>query len=525
MDELFQSNGMSWRDYRLVLLRRRWSLLGPFFLLGLVGFGVALMWPNTYRSEALILVEQQKVPEQYVTPNVATNLPERLQAMTQQILSRARLVKLIEDFKLYPRERGRLTMDELLEKMRDDIGVEPINAPGRQGDVTAFRISYTSENPRLAQQVTNELTSLFIDENLKARTQFSASTTDFLENQLQEARKVLEEQEQRLREYKTRFLGELPEQQQSNLQMLISIEAQIRDVTGSLERAEQQKVYLESLKSEYQGIQESLSGQASGLPAGTGQSGDPVLDGLRSQLRDLETKYTSRHPDVVKLRQQVAQLEAQRASTEKPKGNDEVALPATIPGRPALAEIESRLKAIAVQMEGYNRDIQDLRKRSQAVQARLNVMPLHEQQLAEVTRNYENSRANYQSLLQKSLQSGLATNLEMRQQGEQFRIIDPATLPEKPIEPNRVQITLYGWILGLCAGAGLCALREMTDRSVRTKHDLGRVTSIPVLVTVPILRSRMQENRQRSLHFVEVAFMTVLISVSFATCVYAYRWI
>jgi protein tyrosine kinase modulator len=525
MDELFQSDGMSWQDYRLILLRHRWSLLGSFFLFGLGGFGVALMWPNTYRSEALVLVEQQKVPEQYVTPNVVTNLPERLQSMTQQILSRARLVKLIEDFKLYPRERSRLTMDELVEKMRDDIGVEPINAPGRRNDVTAFRISYTSESPRLAQQVTNELTSLFIEENLKARTQFSASTTDFLQNQLQEARKDLEEQEQRLREYKTRFLGELPEQQQSNLQMLSSIEAQIRSVTGSLERAEQQKVYLESLKSEYQGIQESLGGQASGLASDTGKSGDPVLDSLRSQLRDLETKYTPRHPDVIKLRQQVAQLEAQQANTAKQQGDGEVTQPATLPGRPALAEIESRLKAVAVQIEGYNKDFQDLRKRSQAVQARLNVAPLHEQQLAEVTRNYENSREYYQSLLQKSLQSGLATNLEMRQQGEQFRIIDPATLPEKPIEPNRAQITLYGWILGLCVGAGLCALREMTDRSVRTKRDLGRVTSIPVLVTVPVLRSRMQEIRHKSFYFVEVGAMTALILVSLATCVYAYRWI
>src|SRR5437879_10634747 len=193
--------------------------MGPFFLLGLSSFAVALSWPPRYRSEALILFEQQKVPTQYVTPNIFEDLNDRVQSMTQQILSRTRLQHLIEQFHLYPREQARLTTDEVTDKMRRDILIEPVKPPTGRESLNAFHIYYSSGNPLVAQQVNNELTSLFIEANLEERAQQSVSTTKFLVNQLEQARKDLAEQEERLRVYKTSYLGELRKQEQTNLKI------------------------------------------------------------------------------------------------------------------------------------------------------------------------------------------------------------------------------------------------------------------------------------------------------------------
>ncbi len=527
MGQDFEWEALNWRDYLVIAKRRRWSLMGPFFAIGFIGFLVALVWPNSYRSEALILVEEQRVPEQYVMPNVATDLQNRLQSMTQQILSRTRLQRLIQQFNLYSRERAHMTLDELVDRMRKDIQVEPISAPGRQGDVTAFRISFTGDTPRLAQQITNELTSLFIEQNLQARTQSSESTTNFLENQLGQARKDLEEQETRLREFKGRFLGELPEQQQANLQILSSLQTQLQTVSAALDQAEQEKTYLESLKTQYQALQSSIAAQSKTSSMSTSSPTNPMLTDLQNQLASLEARYTSRHPDVIKLKEQIAQLKAQSVSPPGAKPGVEAGAP-SISASPtdaqSLVQIDSRLKANALEIADREKDIADLRSKIQVIQGRLNLTPVREQELAEVTRNYENSKAYYQSLLQKKLQSSLATNLEIRQQGEQFRIIDAPTLPEKPIEPNRGQIVLIGWALGICAGVSLCAFREFTDGSLRTRKDISRYVNIPVLISVPVLRTREEESRAKLVRIMELAGVLLLVLLSIGTGLYAY-WV
>ncbi len=542
MDDEFKSKDLEFKDYWAMVVRRRWSLLGPFFLLGWLGFAVAHWWPYLYRSEALILVEQQKVPEQYVTPNVISDLQDRLQSMTQQILSRTRLQRLIEQFNLYSRERARMIIEDVVNKMREDIRIEPMQARGRPGELTAFRISYGAKNPRVAQQVTNELTSLFIEENLQARTQQSVGTTAFLENQLEQARKDLAEQEQRQREYKLRYLGQLPEQQQSNLQILSSLEAQLHATTDSLDRAEQQKIYLESMRDEYKAMQSLVAGGAGG--AGGARAGsvhvnpvlaaEAVLSDLRNKLADLEANYTPRHPDVVRFKEQIVQqealkrrLEAEQASAQKAEQASAQKSEASAPAPPATAdptfiEAESRLKAVLVEIRDREKEMDALRTRIKEFQSRLNLTPVREQQLTEVTRAYENSRQHYQSLLQKKLQSELATNLEKRQQGEQFRILDPASLPEKPDEPSRLEIILIGWALGLCGGIGLAAFLEFNDESLRSEKEVSVSTQLPVLVRIPVLHTPREEIRQRRYRSLEVAGVTLLILLSVSTGVYTY---
>jgi polysaccharide chain length determinant protein (PEP-CTERM system associated) len=526
MDDTFEGSPVRWQDYWAMVMRRRWWLMAPLFVCGFVAFGVAHFWPEKYRSEALILVEQQKVPELYVTPNVVTDLQDRLQSMTQQILSRTRLQKLIEQSGLYAEMRQHMTSDEIVDKMRTDIRIELVQAPRRQDELTAFRISFMYSSPHVAQQITNELTSLFIDENLQARGQQSVGTTSFLENQLEQARQDLAQQEQSLREYKLRFIGELPEQQQSMLQMLGSLQSQLEANSAAIERSEHERIYLESMRSEYQALQGSgvsADGNAAVSPIA---AADETLRDLRKQLTDLESKYTLRHPDVEKLQDEIADWEQQRKQLEDkrddPTPKDASTNPVKTPRSMSLVEVESRLKVTKAEIEDYQESGKKLRARMDDLEKRLNLVPMREQQLAEVNRNYENSRQNYQSLLQKKMQSELATNLEKRQQGEQFRIIDPPNLPLKPSEPNRLEIIAIGWVLGICIGVGLTALQEMRDESIHSERALHEFVPLAILVHVPPLRSRSERIRTLLLRACEVMATAVLLLSSIALGVYTY---
>src|SRR5205807_3020356 len=267
-----------WRAHLAILRRRRWLVLLPFFAGWLVVWMVSWWLPSIYRSGTLILVEQPTVPQQFVVPNIAGDLQERLQNITQQILSRTRLLHIIESLNLYAKERQRRTPDEIVERMRKDIEIELVRDKNNQ--LTAFNIYYSSRDPRVAQQVTNELTNLFISENLEARQAQSENTTKFLESELEEARKNLTEQEEKVRQFKDQHLGELPGQLQSNLQILTGLQNQLQSEDEALNRAKQQNVYLESLLGQYRNSQGSAK-------AGT-KDGSAVLLGLPALDQELE---------------------------------------------------------------------------------------------------------------------------------------------------------------------------------------------------------------------------------------------
>jgi polysaccharide chain length determinant protein (PEP-CTERM system associated) len=419
-----------------------------------------------------------------------------------------------------------VNIDEVVDKIRQDIRIELVQAPRRQDELTAFRIYFLYGSARVAQQVTNELTSLFIDQNLEARGQQSVSTTTFLENQLEQARQDLAQQEQRLREYKIRFIGELPEQKQTMLQTLGSLQSQLDANTAAIGRAEQQRIYLESMRSEDQAMQESIgSGGGNAAASPIAVAGAAIRD-LQKQLTDLEAKYTSRHPDVDKLKDQIAGWEQSRKQLEQKPNIAPSAEPSgtatPLPQGPALAEVESRLKATKAEIDNFQAEAKKLRARMDDFESRLNLTPLREQELAEVTRNYDNSRQNYQSLLQKKLQSELATNLEKRQQGEQFHIIDPANLPLKPAKPNRLEIVIIGWALGLGVGLGLTALLEMKDETIHNERNLLESVSVPVLVHVPVIRTRRERIRTRLFRVCEVMATVLLLAVSVGIGIYTY---
>jgi len=527
MEDLIDHKPLEWKKYWEVAIRRRWCLLVPFFGLGIVAFVVALLWPPVYRSEALIQVEEQKVPTKYVTPNVVSDLDSRLQSMTQQILSRTRLEGLIKQFNLYPRQRGRMTTDDLVDQIRQDIAIQAApGTSGRDDQTTSFRISFSAQNPHVAQQVNYELTSMFIERSLESRAQQSASTTNFLQSQLEQARKDLEKQEEELRQYKMRYLGQLPQQEQSNLQILNSLEVQLQSITDSIGRAEQQKIYLQSLRSEYRAMRPGTTEAAAGAAESAGNASDATLKDLRKQLAELEVKYTPQHPDILRLKEHIAHWESlHKSAMDAASAQGGVAEGATVesPNQPALAEVESRLKAVDVEISNDKEQGEKIRKQIADLQTRLSLTPVREQQLSEVTRNYQNSREYYQSLLQKSLESELATNLEKRQQGEQFRIIDPPSLPDKPFRPNRPLMLLGGWALGLCAGLGAAALREARYSPLRSAQEIRDRTAVPILVHIPLLLTASERQARRSSRLIEVTVIGFLALASIAVMIYTYR--
>jgi len=503
------SHSRSLEQYWGIVSRRRWWIVLPMFVVWAAVWGISWFLPASYRSETLILIEQQKVPEQYVVSNVANDLQDRLQSMTQQIMSRTRLLRIIEQFDLYAGSRSRMTEEQIVDRMRKDIEIQLVQAPGRKDDLSAFRVSYSSRDPRVAQQVTNELTSLFIEDNLQSRRQQSQSTTGFLDSQMQEARQKLSGQEERVRDFKTHYLGELPTQMQSNVQILTGLQARLQGATESLSQSRQQKTYFESLLAQYRAVHDSLSrgGDQGQLPPAL----DEEIARLKAQLAEVASRYTEKHPDYKKLKEQLQTAERMRdkiASEVKtaPLAGTDDKTPATyrdLKDMSAMLQIESQLKANEVEIANRQQQVKSLEAQIDDYQKRINEAPVREQQLADLTRDYDQSRANYESLLAKRNQSELATNLEERQQGEQFRILDPASLPQKPYKPDRLLLSAIGLLLGCALAAVITGGLELSDDRIQGESDLEGVVTAPILSEIPALRTAAEETWARRRFWIE----------------------
>jgi polysaccharide chain length determinant protein (PEP-CTERM system associated) len=540
-DELDGPLGRSLEDYWAIALRRRWWILLPLFLVWAVAWGASWLLPSIYESDALILVEQQKVPDQYVIPNVTANLQGRLQSMSQQILSRTRLQSTIDRFHLYPQPRGlnaMLKSGDPVERMRDDIKIELVDAPGRPGELTAFKMHYSAVSPELARQVNSELTTLFIDENLKAQTQLSENTTAFLEKELEDARANMAQQEAKVASFKAKHLGELPSQLESNVQILAGLQAQSQNTERTLDAAKQQKLYLESLQQQYQSAQASLNSDNGDTKSTSPQTLEKELLDNQAQLRSLQSKYTDEHPDIVALKEKIAKAEQKKKQNEneaadnqkEPKviskvtrGVDAASMEQVQHGSPSsMMQVESQLKAIQLEISNDERREKDIETEISSYRGRLNLTPGTEQELTNISRGYEESKSNYNSLLQKQMQSQLATSLEQRQQGEQFRIIDPPSLPEKPSAPNRLMFSLGGLIAGILLGLGLAFGLELMDVRVRHEQDLEGIVAVRVLVGIPRL-STQRENSLRALRWwIEVGAAMALAVVIVLGNLYAF---
>jgi polysaccharide chain length determinant protein (PEP-CTERM system associated) len=478
-------------DALQVIGRRIWILLLPLAVISAATAVIARLLPDKYKSETLILVVPQQVPESYVRSTVTTRIEDRLQSIAQQILSRTRLERIIQDFDLYQNERRTGMMEDVVEGMRKDINIQVV-----KGD--AFRVTYSGTEPRTVMRVTERLASLFIEENLHDREVLADGTNQFLEAQLEDARRRLIEQERKLEEYRRQHSGELPSQLESNMQAIQNAQLQIQSSVESQNRDRDRQLLLhrQIADLEQQTPTDNSTIQLTDLDGDIpGATPAQQLAAARAGLAALQRRYKPEHPDVVRMQRVIAELEAKfGADADDPEKRI----------TPAEAARRGRLKDLQADLDQVNRQIalkeseeQRLRGVIAAYQKRVDSVPTRESELTELTRDYTTLRDMYGSLLAKKEESGIAANLERRQIGEQFKLLDPARLAEKPYSPNRVAISLAGMAGGLAAGLMLIAFLEYRDASFSSDDEISSVLSLPVLATVPFMQSQDEQRRAR----------------------------
>ena len=527
MEELEDQKPMrSVDEYWAMVVRRRWWILGPLFLGWLIAFASAWIIPPKYTSETVILVEQQKVPQQFVMPNVQVDLEERLQSITQQVLSRSRLLNIINNLHLY---HGLFfsSPDDQVVQMRKDIKIDLIQTPptpGKPAELTAFRVSYLADKPQIAQQVNTQLASYFIDENVRASQQQSESTTNFLDSQLTSAAAALAAQEKKIHEYEAAHMGELPDQLQSNLQILAGAQSQLAAAIDARDKALQQQAYLNSLATQYDAM--GVSESSTPTTPTVGQQ----LDAARAELASLEAKYTPDHPDVKKMKETIAKLEQMQKDPQDNKSDSSsdsdkpAATPSQLQAMTPVMQIQSQLKANKLEIQSREGQITKLEAKVNEYQARLNATPGRQQELSDIMRNYDESKKNYDELLGKTMSSSLATSLNRQQQGDQFRIIDPPSLPEKSSFPDRFKFSLAGLGIGLALAFVFGVGTEFLDDRIRSEQDLVDTAQLPVLAEIPPLPTEHEIAAQKWKPWIAVA-AAILIAIIIPTGIwYAYFW-
>lgn len=472
----------------------------------------------------LIAIVPQRVPDAFVRTTVTMRTDERLDAITVQVTSRTLLEQLIEEFNLYPEERGGLPLEDVIQQMRAAIQVElerPRRGPRGPEPPSAFHVRFTYTDPQVAAAVTQRLGSIFADQNAKDRGAMAEATNQFLETQLADARERLEAQERKVEQFRERYGTSLPTQLQSNMQAIQSAQLQIQALVESTARDRDRKLMLERLYNEASNepaLVAPVSAQAqSGVTVAVPIS--QQLSSARANLAALELRLRSEHPDVIRARRLVDELEA-KAATEPADASEAEAAPPTLPEE---AQRRERLRQMRAEIESLDRQVhfketeeRRLRALAAEYQRRIEAVPGVESDWAALTRDYDTLQASYRELLNKSEASRLAVDLEKRQIGEQFRVVDPAGVPVRPISPVRIQINGIGLAIGLVLGLGLAALLEVRDASFRTDTEVGRVLSLPVLATVPtVLTEAERIARSRRRLAVAAAAMTLVCGAAY----------
>jgi protein tyrosine kinase modulator len=510
-------------DILRIAWRRKWYILVPFVVVSAVTAIISYYLPNVYRSEAVIAVVPQRVPESYIKATVTTKPEDRLLALNQKVQSRTYLERAIQEFNLYPRERRAGIMEDVVDRMRKDIQIQPV-----KGDT--FMVSYVNEDPRLAMKVADRLAGWIIDESQSDRSVFAQSTTDFLATQLDDAKRSLEEREKKLADYKLAHAGELPSDRESNLQVIANTQMQLQALAQAANQDRDRRYLIEKQIGE-------LSAPSQDVPNVTISGDDPTavaggstsaqLAAARAQLQVLRLKYKDSHPDVIRMQNVIKELQAkaQAEALQRPLSPGADPRPAT----PEEAQRLSRLKDARIELDLLNRQLtekkaeeQRLRAVMAAYQARVEATATRESEMTGLMRDYDTRNKEYQSLLSKHEDSKVAAAMESRAIGEQFRFLDPARLPERPISPNRPLINLFGALAGLGFGVGLVTLFEYRDSSFRTDDEVVSVLALPVVAVIPLMLNKTERRQARRRSMIVASAIAAVAVGAVAAAVWFY---
>lgn len=511
-------------------LRMAWNRKWLFVLPTLLAAAGTFMWsrtlPDRYSSSTTILVVPQRVPESYVRSTVTVDVTERLQTISQQILSRTRLERIIEEFNLYQEERKTMIMEDIVEQMRTrDIKVDIATPRSRDEDATHFSVAFESSNPRTAMAVAERLASMFVQENLQDREILADSTNQFLQAQLEDARRRLIEHEAKLEAFRQRNAGQLPTEVQSNLQRMQVTQSQIQANIEAANRERDRLSAVDTLIAETiaSANQPKVVPTDNGTPVG---SAAQQLENAKAALQSMERRLKPSHPDIGRTKRIIADLEvkaAEEAAREQADGTKAAPELTLVNASPVVLNRLSTLRLEAEQLrrslDTRKADDERLRGVLASYSVRLDAAPKLETELTELMRDYETIQQQYKSLLMKSEESRIAVNLERRQIGEQFKVIDGARLPQRPISPDRLRLNMMGLMAGLAFGLAIVVLLEYRDTTFKVDSDIVVSLALPVLAVIPAMVNSVDRARRRRRRVLAALVASLVVVVAAAAVV------
>jgi polysaccharide chain length determinant protein (PEP-CTERM system associated) len=480
--------------YINLIFKHRWLIIIPFCLAVVVGIYLAITLPKIYEASTLILVEPQEVPTNFVRSIVTADIRSRISTISQQIMSRTNLERIIGKFGLFsdPELTG-MYMEDKLEGLRKRIEVKVT----RTGGPDTFYVSYRGTDPKTVMLIANDLAGAFIEENLKVRETKAVGTSKFLETQLQATREQLEQVEDKLRSYRKRYMGELPEQLEANQKAIDRLQDQLNETRKSIRDSKNRLILIDNR------IDASRTQQA--IPVDTGKKSGALkplnLQQLKAQLEELSSKYTDQHPDVIRLKQRIKELEAKERESQDTFARQSDSEISNSQSRsainPNMADIMQQRQAILLEIANRESEIPRIENQIKIYQQRVENTPKREEELLGLKRDYNNIQESYNSLLNRKLEAGIALNMEKKQKGEQFRIIDQAKLPRKPVFPDLRKLFLMTLAVGLGIGAGFIFLLDFFNTSLKDPDKFEEELGVAVLATIPKVYQRKDISLKR----------------------------
>ena len=474
-----------------------------------MGAVLNLKLPKVYKASTLIMVQRPKVPSQYIRHITSSNLEDRIRTITQQITSWTNLEKIIENFNLYSDSDKNTFMEDNIQDLRKRISVNVSKATRQEAN--SFEIFFTGKDPRKIANIANALASYFLDENLKLREDQVVSTSEFLTDELATIRKRLMEKEEGLKLYRKKYMGGLPEQLETNLRILERIQQQIITNQENLRESKNRKLLIQQQIAEARELKKRLS---KSIKTEKNNDEPTTLSKMMSQLSSLEARYTQKHPNVIRMKEKIAELEAMEMEAKENVESEEIKdITNTSETEKKLLE---QLREMGIQIKNLKDEVVQLRSQMKVYQTRVENTPKREQELMSLKRDYDNIRETYNSLLGRKLEAELAVNMEKKQKGEQFRILDPAKPPERPFKPDINRIFLMSIGLGLALGFGLAYFRETLDTSFRAPNEVENILQIPVLASIPLTYNAVElkkKKRKKIISVLSLVFAILILGV------------
>ncbi|MGY6275577.1 lipopolysaccharide biosynthesis protein [Methylomonas sp. MgM2] len=531
------------KDYLKIIKVRRKFLVIPFIIIALLSIILAVVLPSIYRSSATILIEEQEIPSELVKSTVTTFADQRIQIISQRIMSRSNLIEIIKKYDLYADDRKTKTEEKILEKMRDSIKVESISADvidPRNGAPTkatiAFVLSFDDESPILSQKVANELTSLFLKENIKSRTQSAENAAMFLSEEARRLKEKIQQLQAQLASFKEKYLHQLPEVNQLNQQELTSLNNQLISLDSQERAAQERRFYLEGQLAQIDpnamatnavgnrvfDMKDRLKELQSQYPSLLARYSEnhPDLVKIRREIESLQTEigvntdlnamnaeltekkaelgmllkqYSAKHPDVVKLQRQISSL--QDALVEAKQNNySSIDLE---PDNPAYITLKSQLEAANSDIKAISYTREQIKQKIEELRSNLMQAPLVEKDYMDLVQELTNTNQRYQEVSAREMEAQISQQLELQKKGERFTLIDPPQEPLEPVSPNRVAILFLGFVLAMAGGFGAVALAETLDSTIHSQKAITNILGVAPLATIPYLESQQEYEAQK----------------------------